>query len=905
MTLHFGLQLDDQVYSTTQEGWIVGPAKFLDLLSKWLGSHENFQDKEYIRVETYRKAVQAALQINQEMFFAASFEADAFSTAQELLIRRDELLLAGYDFGLSTDKIPDRLAAFSQIEALLHQKDYQLPRGHAEIMTEIMHLLPGFSLPISKIELYEPFESFPFCWQKVILILSDNGIEYVSSFSSDFKNCESGAETDLRNFQKMLHDRSVSNLRAKVDGSILIVRARRETDLADWTAKVLKENTSFRPLCIVPETSRALDAAFVMEGLPAMGIGSASSARSALQLLKLATVFVWKPIDPFRIMEFLSLPVKPFDDRLAQLISQVMSEKPGIYSQLWAARIHEFWEKSTVRYQNGREKDLLKIKEQYQFWFERRRYEQNTKVPTADIIEIYEYLCKWAIETYSNKKSSTLLVLASQAEKIAELLKEMSEKELGFLELERIIRTIYKSSPVVLEEKQVDSLDFVHQGGAIASKAEAILWWNFTDHEQKMPLQFWYDEEITYLENKDCRLENRKKWNDLQIEHRNRTVFAAQQQLLLLVPASVQGKMTLDSPLMGYISSTFENFEDLVFDLDEYNTSKANIGSFFKLQDRRPIDFIVKSSPQPFIEISGLSDRKSYRNYESPTSLEELLYFPYKWAFNYKARLNPGAILSVSKDARLLGNLAHRVFELLLMEDFGTMTQQQLNLWMDTRVPDILFKEGATFLMYGREQEKSRLIYRLKYAAWSLISVLNNNNWRVLATEQKVEGQIDGIELKAKLDLVLERGNEKAIVDLKWSGLSSKKELLKNREDLQLALYAELYKENTLPYTAFFIIDKGKMLARNKVAFKEAEIVNIEGTNAAEIHNEIMRKIMTTYNWRLSQLDDGLIEIRTAANVRELELEYESQQVNLLEMLEMKRADASWDNYKVLIKGIQ
>jgi ATP-dependent helicase/nuclease subunit B len=556
----------------------------------------------------------------------------------------------------------------------------------------------------------------------------------------------------------------------------------------------------------------------------------------------------------------------------------------------------------------GKNLDIEGIKRQFEFWFDRRRYDLTQQVPKSEAIHIFDYLSKWAIATNMQKKTPSLLVLATQAEKIKEFLEELPERDLSNLELERIIRTIYKPSPVVLEEKQVGAWQHLHAEGAFANTTQQLVWWNFIDHSSTPALTFWRREEINFLAKSNIQLENKEKENRVLLRHAQRPILATSEQLLLLIPATINGKEVLEHPLMGYLHATFDKgLSSIVFDLDNPNFSDSELKTFFRLSSKEPVEKRVINGTASFIEIPNLTTIKSTRDYESLTSLEDLLYYPYKWAFKYKAKLSNSAILSVAKDSRLMGNLAHRAFELILEQNFMAWSQNEVNQWIKDNMPEILRKEGAPLLMYGKEQEREMFYNRLRYAIWSLISMIKNNNWKVVATEQAMNGIFCEDEIRAKADLILERGEgEFAVIDLKWSGISSRREMLSNQTDLQLVMYAALLEQTQVPHTAFFIIDKGKMLARNGLAFKEAEIVNQNNTDATEIHHSIYHKMSATYRWRKTQLTEGKIEVRTSATKLELEKFYEQQQdINLLDMLEMKDKDAPWDEYNVVIQGVK
>jgi hypothetical protein len=135
-----------------------------------------------------------------------------------------------------------------------------------------------------------------------------------------------------------------------------------------------------------------------------------------------------------------------------------------------------------------------------------------------------------------------------------------------------------------------------------------------------------------------------------------------------------------------------------------------------------------------------------------------------------------------------------------------------------------------------------------------------------------LEGYLGQMPIRGKADLVLSRGEESAIIDLKWSGAKRRKELIQNGEDLQLVLYAKLLAPpGVWPHTAYFILEEGKMIARNASAFRES-IVAGRGVEDHSIDCEaIFEKMEKTHEWRIKQINSGIIELRTARTASELE----------------------------------
>ena len=308
--------------------------------------------------------------------------------------------------------------------------------------------------------------------------------------------------------------------------------------------------------------------------------------------------------------------------------------------------------------------------------------------------------------------------------------------------------------------------------------------------------------------------------------------------------------------------------------------------------------------PKPFIQIS---DREVLKDLgvQTPTKMESLLYYPYQWIFREKIQLRQSSILSVVKENTLYGNLAHRIFERLLKKDFYSWNKDMVEDYIERQIPILLSKEGAVLMMYGREPDRIGFEYKVKFAAWNLISMIQKNGWKVVKTEMELGANINKTDYKGFADIVLERGEEKAIIDLKWRGIGWRRNLIKNEEDIQLVLYAQmLRKESDWPNTSFFIIENGKMLARNSKAFEEASPIAPDSSEK-ETYEKIFNKTEATYHWRKEQLANGQIEIRCSQTVMYLEDYYGEKEVDFFNMLEPKTEDAKFDSYRVLIDLVE
>ena len=889
----FGLQLDKAtpIPDTQIEGGIyyTGPKGLISLLETYLGLAGTPADLEYLRIEKYRQALSQHLEKEPTAFFARSFLADQFGTAQDLLSRRDELLMAGWDFQIR-EGCPPRIRTLSEIEQH-YDPSYA---GYADRFELVLNSLPELHHPIKSIHLCEPLDLLPYSLQRLFRSLETSGIEL---HSMPEPLIPEQARTDLERFQMGLFNRS-GPFELEGDGSLLLIKGKDDALLAGYLAKLLAGNPDFKPSILIRESSRLLEAAFAQEGLPGMGLESTSLARPVLQILKLAPAFLWTPINPYKMLEFVNLALKPLDDDLANAIGAELAASPGLDSEQWRRSIARAFERIEKKYPND-PKRLAAARDQYQFWFRRKRYPQDGHVPKAQVFSIFAHIQSWAYETFERdgKTNSSLLVLSEQAKRIKEILEALPEQQLTMLETERIVRTIYEPTPFVVQAEEQGRYHRVpHPGAAIQSMPD-LIWWNFIQQEPVHFFSRWYVQERKYLEQQGVRTETPDEENTRRLRMRRLPIARTSKRLLLFVPDSRQGESAIAHPLTGELEAIFGDLTPIRIEAEQEKSIPGFPGvvpAYCQLAPR-PLP-----QPQAFINVSKkdwIKDRKK----ESYTSLESLLYYPYQWVFRYQLRLRKSSILSVVPDETLMGKLAHRLFEKLFEEFHINWTREQLDQWIETTFPDLLAREGAVLLLYGREPERISFLRRIKFAAWSLVSAIQANNWEVEASEEELEREIGDSSIRGFADLILKRGPEKAILDLKWRGLRRRSEMIRNEEDLQLNLYSLLLTGDPGgAHTAYFIIRDGRFVARTNEAF--AEVQPVQGdADRREVCQRIHQRMVATWEWRKGQLQKGWIEVRCTETVDELEDTYADEGVDWQDILEMRSESAYYDDYRTLI----
>lgn len=895
MVVFFGLALDDHFEQPLSQAYpwahYIGPSGLMRLLETAAGLDHGMPDMDYLRIPAFRKVIQQYLDTNSDAFFEASFQADQFATSKDLLRKRDELLLAGWDF-VSRPDTPAYLKVFAALERLVEEDEplqEVVGKGLADRFSRLLQSLPNCELPFQTIFHLEPDTLLPVHWQRLLRVLAAKGV------SVQLHEIPQAPSThhDLGAIQQLLQDNSTQKITLRGDGSFLILTSKRAADLSRQIAKIVAQHPEFRPTCLLLDQSLQFDMALAEEGLPALGLSQPSLSRPGQQVLKLAGSFLWQPVDPAKILEFAGLPVKPLQGDLAYAIARHIADKPGLFGEGWNAMIN-----GTLGQLAQKSADLAnEAREQYRFWFERKRYDIQQDAPTSEAIGVFRYIQFWALRQSRKDAAPVFGQLAEQARKAAELLETIPEQRVSALDIERVVRTIFDPIHSQLHTPQAGHLDFVRHANALLSPPRQLLWWNFTTTEKPYFFTHWTAEVIHYLSTQGIELDLPSRKNSFQSWSQKLPFRYTRNQLVLAIPESIDGKATHSHPVWPLISTRLTNAANITFQLDD-PVQLQRVQQYFRVPEPVAVPQQHLAPPKPYLEL-GQIPQDWRRTHESPTSIETMVYYPYQWFFRYVLQWYKSPLLGIVNMQRLKGNLAHKLLEKLLPLVAENWSREALQTWVEDQLLQLMAREGTPLLLYGNEPEKVNFIRKVQFAAHTLRSLIRDNGWQILAIEKDEMGTWQNLDLKARADLVLERGNERLIMDFKWSGATRRREIMKNNEDLQLCLYASLYRNNQQwPSTCYFIIEPATPITRSPNAFKGIQALANAGEES-ERYPELMQKMAATWNWRIHQLEQGLVEMRSANT---LDLLDEEDRGYTSDMLEMKTDDAPYDDYHVLLR---
>jgi RecB family exonuclease len=246
----------------------------------------------------------------------------------------------------------------------------------------------------------------------------------------------------------------------------------------------------------------------------------------------------------------------------------------------------------------------------------------------------------------------------------------------------------------------------------------------------------------------------------------------------------------------------------------------------------------------------------------SATALESLLGCPLQWALKHLASLDPGRTEDIPDGARLVGSFAHRILQDMLLGpeplDVARATADEAAAWAVRTFDARAEAEAAPLVRPGREVELAAARTLVQGAAAALVRHLQRGGWRPVEAERPVEGTLFGHPFRGSVDLVVAKDGREALLDLKRSGTSYRREELEQGRALQLGVYAALLRHGggAYPPTGYLILDDGQLLTGDAAAFPGATEV------AGPSTHETLKAAADAIAFWSSILDRGLIPSR-------------------------------------------
>ncbi|TAL98653.1 MAG: hypothetical protein EPN73_01630 [Paraburkholderia sp.] len=835
MHIIFGLGLDSRRGPSSENSFnepTLGPMGLLGLLETYLGMARP-------EVSVARRVTGYLGHLRQhddgERFYSESLHADSVGTAAKLLTWRDEWRLGGWT-GSAPDDAPRRLRELAQVERTA-QGD--IAPGQAERLAAIEVKLATERTPIESVRLVDPVETLPLAWQKVLALLPGVGQW----------EAQPNGHGQLRALQELagraVHEGNLPGTLPSIsDGSVTLVQATSRATAEHWLSAWRAQDEVDR-LIVCESLGDAVDATLVATGGVSCGFESPSELRPALQAVGLALETVWTPIDTGRLVEFLLHPIGPFSRSARGRLAKAIGEQPGIGGEAWCTARQEI-----AATENGE-----KTVEEVAFWLEGERWSRDAGAPVDALgvrVERLLEALKYRLTGDANL-ASIYVPAIEQCSAVLDGLSEFKRQGVPSLlprQVEQLIShgTPTGSNPAAIA--QIGCMRSAPAAGVCIEPADEVIWWMPSTPvlPQSLP---WTAAEVQALQKLGVELRDPQRELSNLARQWLRPLLAARRHFVLVLPPPGAE----EHPFRQLIQKLVPDLETSCLNLDS-EVNKTYVGM---LAD--PLARLAFPETPRVIELKTPIELP--RDPQSYTSLTELFNHPALYAIKRVARLRPNSIISTEEDNRLLGTLAHRVFERLFAHaDALAWTSQHALDWFRANIDILLQTEGAPLLMQGAGVSQQRFKTICESAMISLLDHLRSAGAVSVRTEVEFEGVLGNVPLTGKVDLVVElQGKRTIALDMKWRGDKRYAAILSEGRHLQLALYSALIEQKEkLPPVAlgYFIVESGSLFTTAMDVFPAAQVrVPRNGVTV----NELLQQARESWKWRASQWEAGQIEV--------------------------------------------
>lgn len=747
------------------------------------------------RVTEYACALDAV----PDASFSTSMTTDRWATASELLSRRDELLLAGWDEA-DRDSLPPLVRDLSHAA---QGRTFIFP-GEAERLRRVLSALEqGQTLPAHLCVLSDAPEVWPVLWRAVLAKLTTAAPDERHSLASE--------GTALRSAQAIVRGLGSANL--VQEQSFRYVVTRSETAACEFVAASLAATAEILPDTVVycedDHVALRLDACLKRIGFPTTGASALSRAHPALQVLPLSLSLCWEPVDPQALLGFLTLPINPLPRRVAARLADSLAEEPGLGSGKWEEAVSELC--STANDPDG------KIRGRLDAWLMCERVARGSVISSEMIGKRCGLVAQWAtgraLHLADNPLTPLELVLAlqiaaGQATLLGQLVQsqgaEVSEPQLARL-LDEALSIGIETTPCIEAEggpMRVRSL------AEIVAPCKRLIWLGLGTADA--PSCRWTASQLSQLRAAGLDLDDgSRQLKALRSAEANGFASVEESFLAVLIPKDLEQRW---HPLWLAIRTVLQDCDSppVLEDLIAANDGDALAPARFSISEQN-IQPPQKPRPLWTLPPGHLRDRATV----SATELQDRLACPLKWVLNHQAKLRPSRIADLPDTHQLKGTFCHRVLERVFGAGGPLPSVDEAVARVGGVFEERLPLDAAPLAQADRLIERQKLRDELLSATRVLVEALSSGGYHIVGIEVDVSKDAFGKTLNGSIDCVAasDDGSE-AIIDFKYAGRNKYRDMISDGKAVQLATYAYSRSPDatTFPAVAYLILSDAQLL---------------------------------------------------------------------------------------------
>lgn len=818
-----------------------------ETLLRWLETQLGLPTVENHRANCVTEYASALDAVNDAVI-RGSMSADRWATASELLARRDELHLSGWNSEQS-DGLPEIVQSLARVAGY---REFVFPNLSERLQRVVEALNDGQVLPEHVCVLTDDVGRWPKRWQAVLSRLN------VEQFSDSPRGA--APATALRHAQSVVRGGKASNV--ELDRSLRYVHTLSQTAAVEFVAATLAHNRAQLGrtviVCEDDQLAMRLDARLERHGVPTMGASTCSPAHPVLQVLPLSLALCWQPVNAQCLLDFLTLPICPIPRRAATTLAAALAVQPGLGSAEWQRCLEELC--SAESDPDG------KLQARLDQWLFSERTTRNSSIATRLVRERCATVAQWASGLAVAMEAeevprlfliNALHVAAGQATLLGELAQSQGEN-LSEPQLSRLIEEALSSGVEAVGAIEAEGGPIrVRSLSEIADPCYRVIWLGLGTSDAKACR--WSADQLNTLRSHEIEIDDgANSLSSLRTAEARGLCFVEDALLAILLPQDIEKRLhplwlAVRSMLCANVVDNAQSLESMIEDETVSSLTPFAFG----------IQSIAVEPPQRLraswsVDPALLSDR----NTVSATELEDRLACPLKWVLRHMANLRPSSIAQIPQDYQLKGSFCHKILEYAFKGGGELPAVEEAVARVEALFDERVELDAEPLAQSDRYRDRQSLRKELSYATRVLINTLASGGYRIKDIEATVQGHAFGKPLVGSIDCLVERvDGDEAIIDFKYGGKKYER-MIADGKAVQLATYAYSRSTETgrFPAVAYLVISDGLLFTPSGGPISggvDRSIVNGPGIGAVWEH--FQAAITNAASWLIS---DGQIPAR-------------------------------------------
>lgn len=833
MKIHFGLQFDGEKvwdFGLNQdfENLIVGPVGFINFLKEQLGEFKP-QEESIARILNYEKIIDGC--INDYPSLLDSYKVDSFAFASKLLEIRDWLKLNEViDKKWSKDNL-----RFHLIEKAENQ--FSIDSFSDDFITVKNQLKQIVFEENLSIVLYNSLDALPLYLKRLFE-------EFDSKIITEYTIDQGGkAFSDLSKVINYIQGNDANKIEG--DESFIISQVNDEEELVPHLVQASQnENVLF----VGNHLPSSLDLVITHNNGNTIGLQVEKPGDYWKQLPELLLCIGEERLDIRKVFQLLNHKYTLFGKASYWIQSQLEYSQSFDFEKWFAT-----WKERGIE-------GFEEIKNTIQEWLIDRPvlFSDSGTAKSEELITFYASVLK-QFDSYQFKGFSlqSFTEFKSDISNTINFLEEYDEVPLS--RLKTVFRRIRAGKTISSSEHMTNSALKCKSPGNVVyfqtRKEQTYLVLNGFEIEDKGLNKLLFESEIQSLKNIDPDLieENGiKVWREDICR-----LLSSSKQVVLINVLNRKGELQ-EKPFIINLAQQIANqsIDKELQDIIPLSFTEPNTNSLAPVRVKKYWE--LKNKTKETIQ---------FKEFESFSSINELIHYPHAYFLTNSLGVYPKGFPDFESVFAAKGTLSHAVIEHLVNHNHLDASKQEIIDLTETLIPE----KAAVLNIPKFRMDALEVKTNLVNAIPELNKLIKEMKLEKLSIqmEKKVlkEQSVFNVGLKGFIDMVLYNDKKPvAIIDIKYTGYTKRKNDIENSADYQLALYSRLMDDDNLP-KGYFLVKEAKLMTNDPSFFgerantfdfsssTEEQIIQLEKAVKKRKEEIISGKVEVGINEKLEDLD--------------------------------------------------